>query len=352
MPRPKQDAEHAQLADPDAPARRSSRRGAVARAAPARPSRVRARGAMLGAAGSSRVGRRVVPMRRPASALVGRRRGSALRGLSRSDRSWAASRPSMAAPDRREALRTAPGGLGPARLRPRGRETLALGRMENPPPTPPRRPRTWPATPSTACPRARSTQRLRRGPAAARQARARPDGARPPPRPHGRADEAARVPGRRPHRRADRRRLHRARGGSVRALGHAAGARRARRSTRNARDLPAPGGQGAAVDDERLEVRRNSEWLDMPMEDLFRLARHPTVAQLLERDDFAKRFAADEPISLLELLYPVLQGYDSVAVERRRRARRHRPDVQPADGPRDPAGLRPGAAGRADACRC
>ena len=66
--------------------------------------------------------------------------------------------------------------------------------------------------------------------------------------------------------------------------------------------------------DERLELRRNSEWLDMPMEDLFRLARHPTVAQLLERDDFAKRFAAAEPISLLELLYPVLQGYDSVCV--------------------------------------
>jgi tyrosyl-tRNA synthetase len=67
--------------------------------------------------------------------------------------------------------------------------------------------------------------------------------------------------------------------------------------------------------DEQLELRRNSEWLDMGMEDLFRLARHPTVAQLLERDDFAKRFAAAEPISLLELLYPVLQGYDSVCVE-------------------------------------
>jgi len=66
--------------------------------------------------------------------------------------------------------------------------------------------------------------------------------------------------------------------------------------------------------DERLEVRRNAEWLDMSMEDLFRLTRHPTVAQLLERDDFAKRFAASEPISLLELLYPVLQGYDSVCV--------------------------------------
>jgi tyrosyl-tRNA synthetase len=67
-------------------------------------------------------------------------------------------------------------------------------------------------------------------------------------------------------------------------------------------------------DDESLEVRRNSEWLDMSMEDLFKLVRTVTVARLLERDDFAKRFAAGEPISLLELLYPVLQGYDSVAV--------------------------------------
>ena len=67
--------------------------------------------------------------------------------------------------------------------------------------------------------------------------------------------------------------------------------------------------------DDRLEVRHNAEWLDMSMEALFGLARHPTVAQLLECDDFAKRWAAAEPISLLELLYPVLQGYDSVCVE-------------------------------------
>src|SRR4051795_8665780 len=66
--------------------------------------------------------------------------------------------------------------------------------------------------------------------------------------------------------------------------------------------------------DERLEVRFNSEWLDMPMEDMFRLVRTVTVAQLLERDDFSKRWAASEPISMLELLYPVLPGYDSVAV--------------------------------------
>ncbi len=64
---------------------------------------------------------------------------------------------------------------------------------------------------------------------------------------------------------------------------------------------------------ELLEVRRNSEWLDMRMAELFRLARTTTVAQLLERNDFAKRFAAGSPISLLELLYPLMQGYDSVA---------------------------------------
>jgi tyrosyl-tRNA synthetase len=68
------------------------------------------------------------------------------------------------------------------------------------------------------------------------------------------------------------------------------------------------------LDPTRTEVRRNGEWLDMEMESLFRLARTATVAQLLERDDFAKRYAAGEPISILELLYPLLQGYDSVAV--------------------------------------
>jgi tyrosyl-tRNA synthetase len=68
------------------------------------------------------------------------------------------------------------------------------------------------------------------------------------------------------------------------------------------------------LDSERLEVRFNSEWLDMSMSRLFELLRTTTVAQLLERDDFSKRFAAREPISMLELLYPLFQGYDSVAV--------------------------------------
>jgi tyrosyl-tRNA synthetase len=69
------------------------------------------------------------------------------------------------------------------------------------------------------------------------------------------------------------------------------------------------------LDRDRTEVRRNGEWLDMPMEDLFRLARTSTVAQVLERDDFANRYRAGEPIAILELLYPLLQGYDSVAIE-------------------------------------
>jgi tyrosyl-tRNA synthetase len=64
-----------------------------------------------------------------------------------------------------------------------------------------------------------------------------------------------------------------------------------------------------------LELRHNSEWLDMGMEDLFRLARTATVAQIIEREDFSQRLKAGTPISVLELLYPLLQGRDSVAVK-------------------------------------
>ena len=67
-------------------------------------------------------------------------------------------------------------------------------------------------------------------------------------------------------------------------------------------------------DPERLELRRNSEWLDMGMGELFGLVRTATVGQLMQRDDFAKRTERNEPVSVLELLYPLLQGYDSVAV--------------------------------------
>jgi tyrosyl-tRNA synthetase len=70
----------------------------------------------------------------------------------------------------------------------------------------------------------------------------------------------------------------------------------------------------SVLDPAQTEVRRNSEWLDMPVDALFRLARSTTVAQLLERDDFKTRYDTQQPISVLELLYPLLQGYDSVAV--------------------------------------
>jgi tyrosyl-tRNA synthetase len=67
--------------------------------------------------------------------------------------------------------------------------------------------------------------------------------------------------------------------------------------------------------EDRLEIRRNSEWFSpMTMAEVLRLAQELTVAQLLQRDDFAKRYAQQTPISLVEFLYPLLQGYDSVAV--------------------------------------
>jgi len=70
------------------------------------------------------------------------------------------------------------------------------------------------------------------------------------------------------------------------------------------------------LDRERTEVRFNGEWLSrLHYADVVRLARTITVARILERDDFANRFAAREPISVSELLYPLMQAYDSVAIE-------------------------------------
>jgi tyrosyl-tRNA synthetase len=70
------------------------------------------------------------------------------------------------------------------------------------------------------------------------------------------------------------------------------------------------------LDRQRTEIRFNGEWLGkLDYAELVRLTRIGTVARLLERDDFAKRFSAQEPISVSELLYPFAQGYDSVAVE-------------------------------------
>ena len=70
------------------------------------------------------------------------------------------------------------------------------------------------------------------------------------------------------------------------------------------------------VDRAKTEVRFNSEWLaKLDFADVIRLTRTTTMAQILERDDFSKRMAAQEPISVSELLYPLMQAYDSVAVE-------------------------------------
>lgn len=66
---------------------------------------------------------------------------------------------------------------------------------------------------------------------------------------------------------------------------------------------------------EQTEVRFNSEWFSpMTFEDVIRLSAHVTVAQMLARDDFSKRYAANQPISLVEFLYPLIQAYDSVMV--------------------------------------
>ncbi len=70
------------------------------------------------------------------------------------------------------------------------------------------------------------------------------------------------------------------------------------------------------LDRERTEVRFNSEWFGaMSAADMIKLAAQHTVARMLERDDFAKRYAAQQPIAIHEFLYPLVQGYDSVALK-------------------------------------
>lgn len=70
------------------------------------------------------------------------------------------------------------------------------------------------------------------------------------------------------------------------------------------------------LDREKTEIRYNSEWSDkMTATDMIKLASRYTVARLLERDDFAKRYAAQAPIAMHELIYPLMQGYDSVALK-------------------------------------
>jgi len=70
------------------------------------------------------------------------------------------------------------------------------------------------------------------------------------------------------------------------------------------------------LDVDRIEIRHNSEWLgELGADGMLELASRATLAQILERDDFSKRYAAGRPVSLQELMYPLLQGYDSVAIK-------------------------------------
>ena len=70
------------------------------------------------------------------------------------------------------------------------------------------------------------------------------------------------------------------------------------------------------LDREKTEVRFNREWVDqLRYADFVRLQAQFTVSQMMERDDFHKRFQAEEPIALHEFMYPIMQGYDSVALE-------------------------------------
>ncbi|HXP00241.1 MAG TPA: tyrosine--tRNA ligase [Luteibacter sp.] len=70
------------------------------------------------------------------------------------------------------------------------------------------------------------------------------------------------------------------------------------------------------LDKDKTELRFNSEWFGkMGAADMIRLAAQHTVARMLERDDFAKRYKAEQPIAIHEFLYPLVQGYDSVALE-------------------------------------
>jgi tyrosyl-tRNA synthetase len=73
---------------------------------------------------------------------------------------------------------------------------------------------------------------------------------------------------------------------------------------------------GQILDIEKCEIVYNSQWLaPLGSAGLFELASHYTLARMLERDDFAKRLAAETPISIVELLYPLIQAYDSVAIK-------------------------------------
>ncbi|MEO1336883.1 MAG: tyrosine--tRNA ligase, partial [Myxococcota bacterium] len=73
---------------------------------------------------------------------------------------------------------------------------------------------------------------------------------------------------------------------------------------------------GLVVDTKKVEIRHNSDWLGkMDLREMIKLISMVTVAQIMQRDDFKKRFKADMPIHMHEMLYPIMQGYDSVMID-------------------------------------
>ena len=182
-----------------------------------------------------------------------------------------------------------------------------------------------------------------RGPPAARQARPRPDGARHPPRPHGRAAQAARVPGPRPRRRPDHRRLHRPRRRSQRALVDAPAAvgrgdRRQRADVRRAgREGARPRAARAAP---QLRVARHARWRSCSRSRARR--RSPRCSSATTSPSATRRASRSRARAALSADAGLRLGRRA----RRRRARRHRPEVQPAARPRRPARLRRSRAGR------
>ena len=178
---------------------------------------------------------------------------------------------------------------------------------------------------------------LRKRQAAARQGRLRPHRAGPAPGPHRAAQQDAAVPGPRPPGDLPDRRLHRDDRRPDRQERHPQAAHAARTSLANAQTYAEQVFKVLDRDAHRGALQLASGSSTMTAADMIQLAAQHTVARMLERDDFAKRYAAQQPIAIHEFLYPLVQGYDSVALQGRRRTRRHRPEVQPADGPR-PAG--------------
>ena len=175
------------------------------------------------------------------------------------------------------------------------------------------------------------------------QSRVRSDRAGPAPRPHRPDPQDEALPGSRPHRRLRGRLVHRA----------------DRRSDRPLEDAPAvdDGGDRARTRkptrrrSSRFSIRQktvtrfNSEWLE-PLGSVgwIKLAAKYNVAQMLERREFRQRYEAGKPIAMHEFLYPLAQAYDSVVLQRRRRARRDRSAVQPQCRARPDAGVRSRAA--------